>query len=317
MNHSLSLVRGTRRRNSGPLGITDSNMRSSENKFGEISGNIVGLRLYSSETASCRLKHHRWLANDFDFCNLNAETNADSHPLPLIEEEITKRAKGHLFSVLRHGFHEMPLRKDSQPVTCMCTPCGPVQWTVMPMGLENAPSFFQRMMGDVLFTAHLELCAFVSVHIDDIFLATEGEGLTKQELMALHEEQLNQVMDILDANQLICGPKKGNCFLKSVEFCGSLLKNGTRRPSPGKLVAIQKWKRPETFTEMRHRHRNNADTHHRQRTCACHHTRPQPPQQPTPPPFLCLTGSRRSGIRGPRTRGSRQGKMPKHTQERE
>ena len=165
-----------------------------------------------------------------DFRNLNAETKADSHPLALIEEEIAKRARGRLFSVLdlRHGFHQMPLRKDSRPLTCMCTPCGPVQWTVMPMGLKNAPSFFQRMMEDVLFTAHPELRALVSVYIDDIIIATEGEGLTEAELVALHEKQLNQVLDILDANQLICGPKKGKLFLKSVEFCGSLLENGTR-----------------------------------------------------------------------------------------
>ena len=32
-----------------------------------------------------------------DFRNLNAETKADSHPLPLIEEEIAKRARGRLF----------------------------------------------------------------------------------------------------------------------------------------------------------------------------------------------------------------------------
>ena len=96
----------------------------------------------------------------------------------------------------------------------------------MPMGLKNASSFFQRMMEDVLFTAHPELRAFVSVYIDDIIIATEGEGLTKAELVTLHEKQLNQVLDILDANQLICGPKKGKLFLKSVEFCGSLLENG-------------------------------------------------------------------------------------------
>ena len=35
-----------------------------------------------------------------DVRKLNAETKADSHPLPLIEEEIVKRAKGKLFSVL-------------------------------------------------------------------------------------------------------------------------------------------------------------------------------------------------------------------------
>ena len=88
------------------------------------------------------------------------------------------------------------------------------------------------------------------MYIDDRFIATEGEGLTEEELVAPHEKQLNQIMDILDANQLICGPKKGKLFLKPFEFCDSLLENGTRRPSPGKLVAIQKWKRPETITEL-------------------------------------------------------------------
>ena len=88
----------------------------------------------------------------------------------------------------------------------------------MPMGLEKTPSFFQRMMEDVLFTAHPELCAFVSVYIDDIIIATEGEGLTEEELPALHEKQLKQVMDILDANQLNRWPKQGKLFLKSVDF---------------------------------------------------------------------------------------------------
>ena len=188
-----------------------------------------------------------------DFRNLNAETKADTHPLPLIEEEIVKRAKGKLFSVLglRHGFHQMPLAKSSRPLTCMCSPVGPVQWTVMPMGLKNAPSFFQRMMEEVLFSGHPELHEFVSVHIHDIIIATVGDGLTEQELVDLHEKQLNIVLDILDKNQLICGPKKGKLFLESVEFCGTLLRNGTRQPSPGKLLAIQKWKRPETISALR------------------------------------------------------------------
>ena len=188
-----------------------------------------------------------------DFRNLNAETKADSHPLPLIEEEIVKRAKGKLFSVLdlRHGFHQMPLARSFRHLTCMCSPVGPVQWTVMPMGLKNAPSFFQRMMEEPFFSEHPELRKFVSVYIDDIIIATVGDGLTVQELVDLHEKQLNMVLDILDKNQLICYPKKGNLFLDSVEFCGSLLRNGTRQPSPGKLLAIQKWKRPETISALR------------------------------------------------------------------
>ena len=49
----------------------------------------------------------------------------------------------------------------------------------MPMGVKNAPSFVQRTMEDMLFTAHPELRAFVSVYRDDIIIATEGEGLTE------------------------------------------------------------------------------------------------------------------------------------------
>ena len=188
-----------------------------------------------------------------DFRNYNAETKADSHPLPLIEEEIVKRAKKKLFSVLnlRHGFHQVPLAKSSRPLTCMCSPVGPVQWTVMPMGLKNAPSPFQRMMEEVLFSEHPELREFVGVYIDDIIIATVGDGLTGHELVDLHEKQLNMVLDILDPNRLICGPKKGKIFLESVELCGSLLRNGSRQPSPGKILAIQKWKPPRTISALR------------------------------------------------------------------
>ena len=188
----------------------------------------------------------------FHFRNLNAETQADSHPLPLSEQKIVKRAKGKLFSVLdlRHGFHQMPPAKSSRPLTCMCSPVGPVQWTVMPMGLKNAPSFFQQTMEEVLFSEHPELREFASVYIDDIIIATVGDGLTEQELVDMHEKQLNIVLDIVDKNQLTCGTKKGKFFLESVDFRGSLLQNGTRQPSPGKLLAIQKWKRPETISPL-------------------------------------------------------------------
>ena len=73
-----------------------------------------------------------------------------------------KGAKGKLFSVLdeRHGFHQMPLAKSSRALTCMCSPVGPVPWTVMPMGLKNAPRLFQRMIEEILFSEHPELLEY-------------------------------------------------------------------------------------------------------------------------------------------------------------
>ena len=121
----------------------------------------------------------------------------------------------------------------------------------MHMGLKNAPSLFQRMMEEVLFSGNPELREFVSVYIDDRIIATVGDGLIEQELVDLHEKQLNMFLDIQDKNQIICGPKRGRLFLESVDICGSLLRDGTRQPSPGKLLAIQKWKRPETISALR------------------------------------------------------------------
>ena len=90
----------------------------------------------------------------------------------------------------------------------MWTPSGAVPWTVRPIGQKNAPSFFQRVMDEVLFKAHHYILTFVSVYIDDIMIATEGQRLTEEELVALHEKQLNQVTDILDAIQLIFRPEE-------------------------------------------------------------------------------------------------------------
>ena len=58
---------------------------------------------------------------------------------------------------LRHGFHQMPIREEDRHLTAMCTPSGTVQWTVMPMGLKNAPSMLQRMMETILFQKHKAL----------------------------------------------------------------------------------------------------------------------------------------------------------------
>ena len=126
-----------------------------------------------------------------DYRALNAATVPDAHPLPYIEEKIAKRAKGKLSSVLdlRQGFHRMPLSKEDRHLTAMCTPCGTVQWTVVPMGLNNAPSMCQKMMETFLFQQHtgLGLQEFCSIYINDVLIATPlGKNL--DECLKLHEE---------------------------------------------------------------------------------------------------------------------------------
>ena len=100
----------------------------------------------------------------------------------------------------------------------MCTPCGSVQWTVLPMGLKNAPSMFQKMMETILFHNHksLDLQKFCSIYIDDLLIATPL-GKKFYDDLKLHEEQVCKVLEVLRQEKLLCGPKKGKMFLQSVE----------------------------------------------------------------------------------------------------
>ena len=62
---------------------------------------------------------------------------------------------------------------------------------------------------------------------------------------------MRRVLDTFAQKQLVVSTKKVQMFLRQVEFCGHILEGGGRRPAPGKLLAIQKWERPETITALR------------------------------------------------------------------
>ena len=45
-----------------------------------------------------------------------------------------------------HGYHEIPLATDDQEKIAFVTPMGNYHYKVMPFGLKNAGSTYQRMM---------------------------------------------------------------------------------------------------------------------------------------------------------------------------
>ena len=89
-------------------------------------------------------------------------------------------------------------------MTAMCTPCGTVQWTVLPMGLKNAPSMFWKMMETIFFQKHksLDLQEFCSIYIDDLLIATPL-GKNFDECLKLHEEQVRKVLEVLRHEKLV------------------------------------------------------------------------------------------------------------------
>ena len=95
----------------------------------------------------------------------------------------------------------------------------------------------------------LGLQKFCSTYIGDLLIAMPlGKSFDKG--LKSHAEQVRKVLEVIRREKLLCGPKKGKMFLQSVEFCGSVLEDGTRRPAPGKMAALQLWEEPKTITQL-------------------------------------------------------------------
>ena len=116
----------------------------------------------------------------------------------------------------------------------------------MPMGAKNGNAVFQRMMEDLL--GPVRDCA--DPFVDDIIIGSGTEDMSEDGLIKAHEKDLGRVLDVLDCLQLVCKPTKASLFVKEVQFAEHVVGHGQRRPMPGKLAALNHWKRPTTISEL-------------------------------------------------------------------
>ena len=83
-----------------------------------------------------------------DFTDLNKACPKDTFPLPRIDQLIDATV-GHpqmSFLDVFQDYHQIPLALDDQEKTTFLTPTGNYHYKVMPFGLKNAGSTYQRMM---------------------------------------------------------------------------------------------------------------------------------------------------------------------------
>ena len=101
-----------------------------------------------------------------DYRRLNAQTIKDVYPTPRVEDAISDMKGARYFANmdLRYGFYQIRVAPEDVHKTAFQTEWSSFQWLVMPFGLINASSTFQRNM-DMIFD---DMRLFTSVYTDDI-----------------------------------------------------------------------------------------------------------------------------------------------------
>jgi transposase InsO family protein len=176
-----------------------------------------------------------------DYRALNAVTKKDRHPIPLIQECFDSLKGARFFSKidLQQGFHQMKIAETNIPRTTFGTKYGHFEWTVMPFGLVNAPSTFQRMMTHLL---REFIDDFVQVYLDDILIYSASEED--------HLSHVERVMTVLRREELKCSGPKCSFGQSEIQFVGHVVSYNSVRPMADKLKCIEEWPRPSNVHDV-------------------------------------------------------------------
>jgi hypothetical protein len=177
-----------------------------------------------------------------DYRKVNSLTRKDRHPLPIIQECFDALRGVHYFSKidLQQGFHQMKIAEGDVPKTAFGTKYGHFEWLVMPFGLVNAPSTFQRMMTQIL---REFIDVFVQVYLDDILIYSASEDE--------HVSHVRQVLEVLRREELKCSGAKCAFGLTEIQYVGHVISFNSIRPMVEKLDSVQAWPRPESVFDVR------------------------------------------------------------------
>ena len=178
-----------------------------------------------------------------DYRAVNKMTIKERYPLPRIDDLLDRPHGSEWFTGLdlMSGYHQIRLHEPDIPKTAFRTPTGHYEFTVLPFGLSNAPSTFQRIMNDTLHEFIEE--GFVVVYLDDVLIHSK----TLQE----HKVHVHRVLSRLREEKFYAKLPKCALFQRKLTYLGHTVSREGLQVDPNKVKAIQDWKVPSNVHEVR------------------------------------------------------------------
>ena len=177
-----------------------------------------------------------------DFRKLNDVTKKDSYPLPRIDDTLDSLQGAQIFSTLdlRSGYWQIELHPSAMEKTAFITHQGLYEFTVLPFGLCNSPSTFQRLMEHILRGLNWKTCL---IYIDDIIVFSTS--------FRDHLQHLEEVFRRLRQANVKLKPSKCSFARSQVEYLGHLVSKHGVRPNPAKITAVTEFPVPTNVKGVR------------------------------------------------------------------
>ena len=164
-----------------------------------------------------------------DFTDLNKACPKDPFPMPKIDQLVDATVGHPQMSFLDafQGYHQIPLTLDDQEKTAFVTPVRNYQYKVMPFGLKNAGSTYQRMMMRMFESL---LGKNIEIYINDM--------VVKSKKVSEHLGDLQIVFEILRSYKLRLNASKCSFGVGSGKFLGYMVTHRGIEVNPDQIKAI-------------------------------------------------------------------------------
>ncbi|RZL28036.1 MAG: hypothetical protein EOP64_05730, partial [Sphingomonas sp.] len=174
-----------------------------------------------------------------DYRPLNEVTFRDGYPLPLIKSLLHQVIGSQVFSVidLEAAFHLIRIMPGQEPLTAFRTPKGVFEYKVMPFGIKNGPSIFQRYIERIL-APH---AAYAKVYIDDVILHSDN--------LEDHWTHMEAVLQTLREHAIRVATDKTQAAQKEVTYLGHRVTHGVVEAIID-YKAVRDWPEPQNKTEL-------------------------------------------------------------------
>ena len=193
-----------------------------------------------ANTVVIKKKNGKWRVC-VDFTDLNKASPKDPFPLPRIDQLVDATVGHPQMSFLDafQVYRQIPLTLDDQEKTSFVTPVENYHYKVMPFGLKNAGSTYQRMMTKIF---EAQMGKNIEVYIDDM--------VVKSKIVSELIGDLTNIFKILKEHKLRLNASKCTFGVGSGKFLGYTVTHRGIEVNPDQVKVINNLQPPRNPKEV-------------------------------------------------------------------